>query len=138
MKRMIGATIAMTLLGSTAVFAQAGAYRSEQQQVQAQNRIIGESQSARGYAQDQNQNDQAQYDRGANSNEVRDNPHWSRGDKLPPEYRSNQYVVSDWRSNHLKRPPRGYHWVRVNNQYVLAAVAGGVIADIIMNAERGR
>ncbi len=72
------------------------------------------------------------------SNDVRDNPHWSRGDKLPPQYSSSQNVVSDWKTNHLRQPPRGYHWVRVNNQYVLAAVASGVIADIIMNAEHAR
>jgi len=120
MKRMIGTAIALTLLGSTAVFAQNGQYGSEQRQVQ-------------GYAQDQRQGD-----RETRSNEVRDNPHWSRGDRLPQEYRSSQYVVPDWRASHLRQPPRGYHWVRVNNQYVLAAVAGGVIADIIMNAERGR
>lgn len=131
MKRMIGAVIALTLLGSTAVFAQTGQFGSEQRQVQAQNRIIGESQSDKGYAQDKS-------DRETRSNEVRDNPHWSRGDRLPPEYRSSQYVVSDWKASHLRQPPRGYHWVRVNNQYVLAAVAGGVITDIIMNAERGR
>lgn len=133
MKRMTGAAIALTLLGSTAAFAQNGQYGSEQRQVQPQNRIIGESQSDNGYARDQGQND-----RETRSNEVRDNPHWSRGDRLPPEYGSRQYVVSNWKASHLRQPPRGYHWVRVNNQYVLAAVAGGVIADIIMNAERGR
>ncbi len=151
MERMIPAVIALTLLGSTAVVAQTGQYRSEQRQVHAQDRIIGESESPRGYGQGQGYSedrgygqdrgcsqDEGQRDCGTRSNEVRDNPHWSRGDRLPPEYRSSQYAVPDWRANHLRRPPHGYHWVRVNDRYVLAAVAGGVIADIIMNAERGR
>ncbi|MEE7567174.1 RcnB family protein, partial [Xanthomonas sp. Kuri4-3] len=30
-----------------------------------------------------------------------------------------------------KRPPRGHEWRRVDNQYVLIAVATGVIASVI-------
>jgi len=134
MKRMVIATIVLTLLGSTAAFAQAGENRYGQQQIQVQDRNSSQSREQNPYAPDQVRND-----RQANSNnEVRDNPHWSRGDKLSSEYRGNQYVVSDWKGNHLRQPPRGYHWVRANNQYVLAGVATGVIADIIMNAQRSR
>src|SRR5579871_3876572 len=117
MKAMIGATIALTLFGGSAAFAQT-AYRSPPQEIQIQNRNSADPRDQNGFAQHQERNDQANRD-----NEVRDNPHWSRGDKLPVQYRANQYVVSDWRSNHLRKPPRGYHWVRANNQYVLAAVA---------------
>ncbi len=58
---------------------------------------------------------------------------WHKGDRLPTNYRSNQYVVSDWKARHLRQPPRGYHWVNVNGDYVLAAVATGVIADLLLN-----
>ncbi len=133
MNRMISATIALALLGSTAAFAQAGSYRSGEQQIELQNRDSAGPGDRSTFTGDQGRNDQAN-----RSNEVRDNPHWSRGDRLPPEYRSNQYVVSDWKNSHLRKPPRGYHWVRANNQYVLAAVASGVIADIIMNSQRAR
>jgi len=30
----------------------------------------------------------------------------------------------------LRAPPVGYHWVRVNNDAVLAAVAIGVVLDV--------
>jgi len=59
---------------------------------------------------------------------------WRRGDRLPSQYRSNQYVVNDWRGHHLRQPPRGYHWVQSGGDYVLAAVATGVIADLIINS----
>ena len=56
-----------------------------------------------------------------------------RGGRLPPEYRSRQYVVDDWRGHHLSAPPRGYHWVQAGGDYVLAAIATGVIASILLN-----
>ena len=59
---------------------------------------------------------------------------WRRGDRLPDRYRNNQYVVNDWRGHHLRQPPRGYHWVQSGSDYVLAAVATGVIADLIINS----
>lgn len=40
----------------------------------------------------------------------------------------------DYRSHHLSRPPRGYEWRQVNGNYVLAAVATGVIASLILNS----
>ena len=56
-----------------------------------------------------------------------------RGGRLPPEYSSRQYVVDDWRAHHLSAPPRGYHWVQTGGDYVLAAIATGVIASILLN-----
>jgi Ni/Co efflux regulator RcnB len=56
-----------------------------------------------------------------------------RGGRLPNEYRSRQYVVDDWRGHHLSAPPRGYHWVQTGGDYVLAAIATGVIASILLN-----
>lgn len=56
-----------------------------------------------------------------------------RGGRLPDRYRTHQYVVNDWRTHHLRPPPRGYHWVQTGGDYVLAAIATGVIADLIIN-----
>ncbi|VTU12806.1 putative integral membrane protein [Variovorax sp. SRS16] len=56
---------------------------------------------------------------------------WHRGDRVPTEYRGRNYVVNDWRSHRLQAPPRGYQWVGVGGDYVLAAIATGVIAQII-------
>ena len=58
---------------------------------------------------------------------------WHKGDRLPDSYRDNKYVVNDWQTHHLRQPPSGYHWVNVNGDYVLAAVATGVIADMLLN-----
>ncbi|MDR6422618.1 Ni/Co efflux regulator RcnB [Paraburkholderia phenoliruptrix] len=65
-------------------------------------------------------------------------PHrdWHRGDRLPADYRSHSYVVDDWRDDGLQSPPRGYHWVNVNGDYVLVAVATGVIANILLSPHR--
>lgn len=53
---------------------------------------------------------------------------WQRGAYLPRSYWN--YGV-DYRRYGLRQPPRGYHWVRVNNDYVLAAIATGLIYDVI-------
>ena len=55
-----------------------------------------------------------------------------RGGRLSPEYRNRQYVVDDWRGHHLNAPPRGYHWVQTGGDYVLVAVATGIIAQILL------
>ncbi|VWX59360.1 conserved exported hypothetical protein [Burkholderiales bacterium 8X] len=63
------------------------------------------------------------------------NPHaeWRRGGYVPREYRARNYVVTDYRSHRLQAPPRGYQWVGVGGDYVLAAIATGLIAQIIAN-----
>ena len=58
---------------------------------------------------------------------------WYRGDRLPYEYRTRHYVVDDWRSHHLYAPPRGYQWVQSGGDYLLVAVATGIIASILLN-----
>jgi Ni/Co efflux regulator RcnB len=60
-------------------------------------------------------------------------PEWRRGGRVPAQYRSRQYVVNDWRGHHLNAPPRGYHWVQVGGDYVLVAVATGIIAQLLLN-----
>ena len=59
---------------------------------------------------------------------------FNRGERLPPQYRSNQYIVNDWRGHHLSAPPRGYYWLQNGSDYVLAAIATGVIASVVVNA----
>ncbi len=48
---------------------------------------------------------------------------WSRGEHI------------DYKEHHLKAPPRGYEWRQVDGNYVLAAVATGVIASAIIASE---
>ena len=124
MKTLSAMAVALTLLGGSAALAQYDGNRGVTGQQQSDPRNRNSAQDQRGGAQDQGRNDNQQGrdqshndDQGANryqqqgQNVVRDNPHWSKGDRLPTEYRSNQYVVSDWKNNHLRQPPRGYHWV---------------------------
>ena len=54
---------------------------------------------------------------------------WRRGAYLPPTYRG--YIVSDYERYHLRPPPRGYRWYRVDDDYLLTAIATGLIYDII-------
>jgi Ni/Co efflux regulator RcnB len=44
---------------------------------------------------------------------------WKRGDHI------------DYRQYHLNAPPSGYEWREVDGNFVLAAVATGVIASVI-------
>ena len=56
-----------------------------------------------------------------------------KGHRLPPQYRSKQYVVDNWRTHRLSAPPRGYHWVQTGADYVLVGIATGVIATLILS-----
>ena len=61
------------------------------------------------------------------------NHEFYRGDRLPAEYRHRQYVVDDWRGHNLSAPPRGYQWVQSGGDYVLIAIATGIIAELLLN-----
>jgi len=58
---------------------------------------------------------------------------WTRGDRLGDYNRSYREV--DYRAIHQKAPPRGYHYVRDDNtgEIILAAIATGIIASILLN-----
>lgn len=57
---------------------------------------------------------------------------WERGERLPPSYRTRHYVVRDWNAYRLHRPPRGHQWVQVGADFVLIAVATGLIAQVVL------
>jgi len=59
--------------------------------------------------------------------------HLRSGSPLSRPYRGPQYVVNDWRGRHLSEPPRGYQWVEAGGGYVLAAIATGVILQMLLN-----
>jgi len=58
---------------------------------------------------------------------------WRRGERLPVAYRGAGYVIPNPAVYHLRPAPRGYYWVRVDNNAVLAAVATGVVASVALN-----
>ena len=59
---------------------------------------------------------------------------WVRGERLPVAYYARPYVIADYRGFGLRVPPRGYHWVRVDGDAVLAAVATGIVLDSVFHA----
>ncbi|WP_353980396.1 RcnB family protein [Salinicola endophyticus] len=59
---------------------------------------------------------------------------WHPGGRVADRYyRDDRYWVRDWHARHLREPPRGYRWLNIDGDYVLAAVATGVITAIILN-----
>lgn len=59
---------------------------------------------------------------------------WYRGGYVSAPYRGYSYVVNDWRGHRLYAPPRGYQWIQYGGDYLLIAVASGLIANIVFNA----
>jgi Ni/Co efflux regulator RcnB len=56
---------------------------------------------------------------------------YKKGYKMPPaDWARGQRV--DYRTYHLSAPPNGYEWRSVDGNYVLGAIATGVIASAIV------
>jgi Ni/Co efflux regulator RcnB len=74
------------------------------------------------FAQDHHQNGHyvhhSEWKKGAHIN----HDDWNRGTPV------------DYRHYHLHAPPRGYEWRQVDGNYVLAAVATGVITSVVIAA----
>ncbi len=122
MKRLIITTLAATLLAGTALSGTAMA--------------AGQRYDDRGrYDQRHDNRHDSRYDHRDNRYDHRDRRdyrRWERGQRLDARYRGNGYYVSDWRRHGLRAPPRGYRWQRVDDNYILAAVATGLIASVII------
>ncbi|MFT9092060.1 MAG: RcnB family protein [Gluconacetobacter sp.] len=59
---------------------------------------------------------------------------WRRGDRYDGP-RSGMWQVQDWRRYRgLYAPPPGYYWVQYGNQFLLTALATGIISNVIANA----
>lgn len=70
----------------------------------------------------------------------RDDRHYRQGQGH--QWRHGEYVDRgewrhagriDYRGYHLRRPPYGYEWRAYDGNWVLAALATGLIAEIIIN-----
>jgi Ni/Co efflux regulator RcnB len=55
---------------------------------------------------------------------------WRKGAYVPRAYRV-YYVQDPWFYG-LRRPPPGYRWIYADGNFVLMALASGVIADVIL------
>jgi Ni/Co efflux regulator RcnB len=56
---------------------------------------------------------------------------WKKGYHMKPDDWHRAQPI-DYRHYHLHAPPRGYEWRSVDGNYVLAAVATGVIASAVV------
>jgi Ni/Co efflux regulator RcnB len=132
-KAIVSAILAISLATGGFAFAQGNSDRNDR----------GRSEQAqRGDQQDRRDNEARQPNRRddrSSANAQRDqrgagpDHAFRKGDRLPAEYRHRSYVVDDWRSHHLTAPPRGYHWVQTGGDYVLVAIATGIILQLLLN-----
>jgi Ni/Co efflux regulator RcnB len=65
--------------------------------------------------------------------EVRNERRWNRGERLPSAYYRDHANYVDYRAYHLKKPPRGYQWVRHGRDVYLVRVDTGVIGGLSLN-----
>ncbi|MDK4737701.1 RcnB family protein [Rhizobium sp. CNPSo 3464] len=54
---------------------------------------------------------------------------WVTGRRLSTADRSRATRV-DYRRHHLSAPPRGYHWVRIHNSFLLVGITSGLISKV--------
>ncbi len=139
-KLIASAVIALSLAASGSAFAQRGDrdqndqndHRDRANYGQQHNDENDRHDGQRGNSEEHRNNDARNYRRddnrgGGPRHDLR------RGQRLGDEYRDNRYVVNDWRARHLSAPPRGQHWVQAGNDYVLASIATGLIAQVLLS-----
>jgi Ni/Co efflux regulator RcnB len=61
------------------------------------------------------------------------NHEFRRGYPAPERYRDHDYRVDNWRERGLGEPPEGHYWADIDGNYVLMAVATGIITSIIID-----
>ncbi|MGR4862423.1 RcnB family protein [Caulobacter sp. LARHSG274] len=132
MKRLITITLAASLLAGTALSgtAMAAGQRHDDNRYEQRHDDRHDRRDERWDRRDE------RHDRRDERHDRRDARHdyrrWERGQRLDARYRDNRYYVSDWRRHGLRAPPRGYRWQRVDDRYILAAVATGLIMSVII------
>jgi Ni/Co efflux regulator RcnB len=128
MKRLLIATTALTLLVAplSEAFAQSG-----NQGRYDDRHDNGRSNSMTMQRHDDNRRDN---DRWTNNDRHDNGRHrgWYKGGHIERNDWNRGQRVNDYRRYHLQRPPRGYEWRRVDNNYVLAAAATGLIMGLVL------
>ncbi len=124
MKRLAITALALSLLAGTAANA-AGQRHDDRRYEQSR---YDNRHDRREDGRDDRRDDRRDY----RQDERREYRHWARGQRLDHRYRDNRYYVSDYRSRGLRAPPRGYRWQRVDDRYLMVAIATGVIASVII------
>jgi len=133
MKRMLTSTVLAVLAGSFALTSAASAQSWHNDRGGHHQRYDRGDRYDRHDRRDNRHYDNHRgYDRGYH-NGWRDRSDWRRGGYVSYNDWHRGYYV-DYRRHRLSRPPYGYEWRRVDNNYVLAAVATGLIASVILNS----
>ena len=137
MKKLSATVCTLTvtaLLASSLAFAEGHGRPDNQQQDEYQNGSRhGQRDDRRGEYRDERNFDQREGRWNQRRQEYNAHgPEFARGRYIPREYRDRAYEV-DYREHHLSPPPQGHRWVQVGADYVLIAIATGVIANIILN-----
>jgi len=128
MKRLLTGALALSLLTGTAAMAQPDRHDDRSGYDQQRN-------DQRGYDRDRH-DDRGGYDRHRHD-ERAGNHHWGRGERMPSSFYRDRSRFVDYRAHHLRAPPRGYRWVRTDdNNYALVAITTGLIASIIAASNR--
>jgi Ni/Co efflux regulator RcnB len=112
MKKFLTATAAILMLAAPMTEAMAQGWNNNNRQERRDDRGPGMSNRDRDHDNRRNWRKGGRIERND----------WNRGQRV------------DYRRYKLQRPPRGYEWRRVDNNYILAAAATGLIAAMIMNA----
>jgi Ni/Co efflux regulator RcnB len=108
MKKIILATVAFSLIATPAAFAQS--YHPQSQH------NFKKNDPRHGFG---------------NGKDARQHRRWAKGQRLDQGYRRNYINARDYRRYRLRQPPRGYQWVRVDNDFIMVSVATGLISSII-------
>lgn len=100
--------------------------------------VLASPQHNHGHDDDKHWNDQDQHDH--DHGNPKDEGHhdngnhkgwYKKGDRLPEQYYSREYYVTDYDRYHLRRPDPGYRWVRADSgQFYLTLISSGVIIDV--------
>ena len=125
MKRLLIATTALTLLVAPLSEAFAQGWDNNRHDNGRPGAVMQHRDNDRrdNYRHDNNRHDNGKH-RGWYKGGHIDRSDWNRG-----------YRVNDYRRYHLQRPPRGYEWRRVDNNYVLAAAATGLIMGLVIASQ---
>jgi len=126
MKRLLIATTALTLLVAplSEAFAQNGNWNNDRHD-NGRNTAM---------TMQRHDNDRHDNDRFDNNGRHDNGQHrgWYKGGRIERSDWNRGQRVNDYRRYHLQRPPRGYEWRRVDNNYVLAAAATGLIMGLVL------
>ncbi len=58
-------------------------------------------------------------------------PRWSKGHRMTAAERRRMAEIRDYRRYRLSAPPRGYHWVKIDKDFLLVGITSGVISSFI-------